>query len=94
MTQSRFFREDCYINGKWVGGPANDSGRIKVNNPATGKIVGSVPKFGRKETAEAIDAAQAAFLLWREKPAVERAELCRKFYQALMDNQKELWAAS
>ncbi len=86
MVDSRFFREDCYINGQWVGGPD----RIKVNNPATGEIIGSVPKFGRKETAAAIDAAGDAFLLWREKPAVERADLCRKFYQALMDNQKEL----
>lgn len=83
---TRFFREDCFINGQWVGGPD----RIKVNNPATGEIVGSVPKFGRKETAAAIDAAHAAFLLWREKPAAERADLCRKFYQALMDHQDPL----
>lgn len=90
MIESRFFREECYVNGAWVGGAANDPARIKVNNPATGEIIGSVPKFGRKETAAAIDAAHAAFLLWRERPAVERGELCRRFYQALMDNQKEL----
>lgn len=70
MVDSRFFREDCYINGAWVGGPD----RIKVDNPATGEIIGSVPKLGRKETADAIEAAHAAFLLWREKPAVERGE--------------------
>ena len=86
MSESRFFREDCYIDGKWVGG----RDRISVNNPATGEMIGSVPKFGRAETAHAIDAAHAAFMLWREKPAAERADLCRKFYQALMDNQKEL----
>jgi succinate-semialdehyde dehydrogenase / glutarate-semialdehyde dehydrogenase len=83
---SRFFREDCYINGQWAGGVD----RIKVNNPATGEIIGSVPKFGRKETAAAIDAAHDAFLFWREKPAAERADLCRKFYQALMDHQDSL----
>lgn len=83
---SRFFREDCYIDGRWVGG----ADRIKVNNPATGEIIGSVPKFGRKETKLAIDAAHAAFLLWREKTAAERGDICRKFYQALMDNQEAL----
>jgi succinate-semialdehyde dehydrogenase/glutarate-semialdehyde dehydrogenase len=83
---SRFFREECYIDGRWVDG----ADRIKVNNPATGEIIGSVPKFGRKETAAAIDAAHAAFLLWREKPAAERADFCRKFYQALMDHQDAL----
>lgn len=83
---SRFFREDCYIDGQWVGG----SDRIKVNNPATGEIIGSVPKLGRKETAQAVDAAHAAFLLWRERPAAERADICRKFYQAIMDHQDAL----
>ena len=83
---SRFFREDCYIDGRWVGG----RDRIKVNNPATGEIIGSVPKFGRKETGLAIDAAHAAFLQWREKTAAERGDICRKFYQGLMDNQEAL----
>lgn len=83
---SRFFKEDCYIDGRWVGGPD----RIKVNNPATAEIIGSVPKFGRKETAAAIDAAHAAFLTWREKTAAERGDICRKFYQGLMDNQDAL----
>lgn len=83
---TRLFREDCFINGQWVGGPD----RIKVNNPATGEIIGSVPKFGRKETAQAIDAAHAAFQLWREKTAADRADACRKFYQGLMDNQDAL----
>ena len=86
MTESRFFRRECFINGEWVGGGKT----IEVNNPATGEIIGSVPKFGRKETAAAIDAAQAAFVLWKARPAAERAELCRKFYQALMDNQDAL----
>jgi succinate-semialdehyde dehydrogenase/glutarate-semialdehyde dehydrogenase len=86
LSGNRFFREDCYVDGQWVGGPD----RIKVNNPATGEIIGSAPKFGRKETAQAIDAAHAAFLLWREKPAAERADVCRKFFQALMDNQDAL----
>jgi len=86
MIDSRFFREECYINGEWVGG----GGRIEVNNPATGKTIGSVPKFGRAETARAIDAAHAAFLDWRARPAAERAEACRKIFEALMDNQEEL----
>ncbi len=86
MTESRFFRQECFINGEWLGGEKT----IKVNNPATGEIIGSVPRFGRKETAAAIDAAQEAFLSWKARPAAERAEFCRKFYQALMDNQDAL----
>ncbi len=86
LSDNRFFRENCYIDGQWVGG----ADRINVNNPATGEIIGSVPRLGRKETAQAVDAAHVAFLLWREKPAAERADICRRFYQALMDNQDPL----
>jgi succinate-semialdehyde dehydrogenase/glutarate-semialdehyde dehydrogenase len=86
MPQSRFFREECFIDGAWIGGAAT----IAVNNPATGGTLGTVPKLGRKETALAIDAAHRAFGPWKDMPAGERAELCRRFYQALMDNQEEL----
>ena len=86
MKDSRFFREQCFIGGTWVGGGPG----IDVNNPATGKINCSVPKFGRSETAQAIDAAHDAFLLWRDTTAEERADLCRKFFEALMDHQDEL----
>ena len=81
----RFFREQCFINGEWVGGDG-----IDLDNPATDEIIGSVPCFGRAETARAIDAAHAAFLEWRSRPAVERAGFCRRFFEALMDNQDEL----
>lgn len=86
MIESRFFREDCYINGDWIGATE----RIPVNNPASGETIGSVPNLGRKETDHAINAAHDSFLLWRNKPASERADFCLRFYQALMDNQKEL----
>ena len=32
---------------------------IEVDNPATGEIIGTVPKLGRAETREAIEAADA-----------------------------------
>ncbi|MEQ1929074.1 MAG: NAD-dependent succinate-semialdehyde dehydrogenase [Parvularculaceae bacterium] len=86
MLDPRFFREECFIDGGWIGAAA----KIEVNNPATGKVIGTVPKFGRMETKAAIDAAQAAFIGWRTRPAAERADFSRKIYQALMDNQEAL----
>ncbi|MBI1365994.1 MAG: succinate-semialdehyde dehydrogenase [Alphaproteobacteria bacterium] len=87
MIDSKYFREECYIDGRWMkaGGDV-----IEVTNPASGKTVGSVPKFGRAETAAAIDAAHRAFADWRARPAAERAEFCRKIYESLMANQDDL----
>ncbi|MEZ5916990.1 MAG: NAD-dependent succinate-semialdehyde dehydrogenase [Parvularculaceae bacterium] len=89
MADSRFFRDKCYVNGEWIDGGGKP---IEVNNPATGDIIGSVPRFGREETQKAINAAHVAFADWKARPAAERAEYCRRFFEALMDNQAELGA--
>ncbi len=86
--ENAFFRQDCFINGAWIGASGGDT--IAVNNPATGEIIGAVPRFGRLETAQAVDAASTAFPLWRAKTADERSEYCGKVYQALMDHQAKL----
>ncbi len=87
MTNSEFLRETCYVNGKWID--AADT-RIEVNNPATGEIIGSVPRFGRAETASAIASAATAFTKWSALPAAARADYCLRFAQALMDHQDAL----
>ncbi|MES0868775.1 NAD-dependent succinate-semialdehyde dehydrogenase [Pseudovibrio sp. SCP19] len=81
-------REACLIGGKWVSG--DESNSISVNNPATGEIIGRVPRFGRTETADAIDAAQAAFAVWSKMTAVERCNLMLRWADVITDNQKEL----
>ena len=65
---TRFKREADYIGGKWVG--ADSGATIDVTDPATGKLVGRVPRAGRPETARAIDAAPVG--------AVEEAEARRR----------------
>jgi len=49
----KLFRDKCYINGEWV--EANSKDTISVNNPATLKEIGTVPKCGKEETKNAID---------------------------------------
>src|SRR5690606_26309622 len=52
--------------------------------------LGTVPKSGRAETRRAIEAAQAAFEIFRRTTALERSRLLRKLADALMDNQLAL----
>ena len=73
---SHFMREANLINGEWVQA---DSGQtIDVTNPATGLKLGTVPKSGKAETKRAIEAAEAAFHVWRKTSALERSNLLRK----------------
>ena len=84
----KLFREACYIDGRWVAAETGQS--IPVDDPATGEILGYVPKFGRLETRQAIDAAAAAFPEWRARTGKERAAVLRRWFELIMANQDDL----
>jgi succinate-semialdehyde dehydrogenase/glutarate-semialdehyde dehydrogenase len=88
LKDAQLFRQACFIDGKWVQGSA--SSVIDVDNPATGEIIGSVPKLGRAEARQAIDAAARAFPGWRAKTAKERAGVMRRWFDLMMANQDDL----
>lgn len=88
LQDPTLFRQQCYINGTWLD--AADSGTIPVNNPATGEVIGTVPKMGAAETRSAIEVANAAFPAWRARTAAERSRLLRRWYELLLENQEDL----
>jgi succinate-semialdehyde dehydrogenase/glutarate-semialdehyde dehydrogenase len=88
LSDSRLFRQACYIDGAWVEPGAR--GTIDVDNPATGETLGVVPKLGRDETRRAIEAAARAFPAWRRKTAKERASVLRRWFDLMMANQDDL----
>jgi succinate-semialdehyde dehydrogenase/glutarate-semialdehyde dehydrogenase len=86
LQDPKLFRQACYINGVWIEGRDG----IDVDNPATGEVVGSVPRLGRAETRQAIDAASRAFPAWRRKTAKERAAVMRRWFDLMLANQDDL----
>ena len=44
LTDPALFREACYIDGAWVG--ARSGATIPVDDPATGAVIGTVPRLG------------------------------------------------
>lgn len=90
FQENSLFRPFAYIDGNWV---AADSGeQIDVDNPATGEIVGRMPKLGRAETERAIEAAESAWPAWRALTAQERADILMKWYELMLEHQDELAA--
>ena len=82
------FRQQCYVNGGWID--AKSGRTIEVDNPATGEIIGAVPALGEEETRAAIEAAGAAWAGWRSRPAKERANLMRRWFDLMMAHQEDL----
>ncbi|MES2861798.1 MAG: NAD-dependent succinate-semialdehyde dehydrogenase [Pseudomonadota bacterium] len=81
-------REACLIAGEWV---TNDQW-IDVDDPATGQIIGRVPKMGAAETERAVAAAQEAMGPWAARTAKDRAVVLRRFFDLMMAHQDELAA--
>jgi len=87
LQDPRLFRQACYVDGGWIESSAHG---IDVDNPATGEVIGTVPRLGRAETRQAIDAAARAFPAWRRKTGKERAQVMRRWFDLMMANQDDL----
>ena len=88
LKDAGLFREQCYINGEWLDADSKVS--IPVTNPATGAVLGHVPRMGAAETRRAIEAADAAWPAWRAQTARERGAILRRWFELLMAHQEDL----
>ena len=88
LSDSKLFRQSCYVDGAWAN--AQSGATISVDNPATGDVIGTVPKLGAAETRAAIEAADRALPAWRKKTAKERAAVVRKWYELMLQHQEDL----
>jgi succinate-semialdehyde dehydrogenase/glutarate-semialdehyde dehydrogenase len=81
-------REACLIGGEWRTGDR----WIDVDDPATGAVIGRIPRFGAKETEEAVAAAQKAMGPWSRLTGKDRANILRRYFDLIMANQEALAA--
>src|SRR3954466_11568737 len=88
LSDPNLFRQACYIDGRWIEARANAT--IAVDNPATGAIIGTVPRLGAAETRDAIAAAARAQTAWKNQTAKERAGVMRRWFDLMIANQEDL----
>src|SRR4051812_10544472 len=88
LTDQALFREACYIDGQWI--TAGNGATIAVDNPATGRVVATVPKLGTSETRQAIEAANRAWPAWRALTAKQRGGILRQWDELVMEHQEKL----
>lgn len=88
LTDQSLFRQDAYVNGKWVQAEGGDS--LQVTNPADATPIGVVPKMGSADTRLAIDAAQIALPAWRGRVAKDRSAILRRWFDLIIANTDDL----
>src|SRR5215207_8897986 len=72
------------IGGDWVRAAGGET--IDVINPATGEVLGRVPRGG----AEDVRAAEAAYPAWRDTNATTRGALIQRWAQLIDEHSTEL----
>ena len=88
LINKSLFKQECYIGGNWV--KSSNGETIDVDNPATQKLIGVVPKCGKKETKIAIEKANTAFKVWKQKTAKERSIVLKKWHDLILKNIDDL----
>lgn len=82
LTDPALLETRNLIAGDWVAAP--DGRTISVRNPATGKEIASVPSVSRAEVSRAIAAAATAQALWAARPAKERSNILRAWFDLVV----------
>ncbi|NEJ22162.1 NADP-dependent succinate-semialdehyde dehydrogenase [Rhizobium leguminosarum] len=88
LQDPSLFRQAALVGDNWIGADPNNA--IEVNNPATGEIIGLVPKLGAAETRTAIEAARLAQKGWAARTAKDRCAVLRKWFDLMIENKEDL----
>jgi succinate-semialdehyde dehydrogenase / glutarate-semialdehyde dehydrogenase len=84
----KLLRQHALIAGEAVTGP----GRIAVDDPATGEVIGHIPDLGAADTQRAIDAAHESFPDWSRSDPHKRALFLRDWARLIDENTEGLGA--
>ena len=67
-----------------------DAGVFPSHNPATGELIASVYNASSQDYEAVVQAAEAAFAIWRKVPAPQRGEVIRQMGNALREHKDSL----
>lgn len=79
-----------FIDGRWCDATAGR--RFDVVDPANDQLIAVVPDSDADDARAAVDAAHAAFPLWRALPAKQRAALLKRWNDLILQHQGRLGA--
>lgn len=79
-----------FVNGKWTAGSSTET--FELRNPATGDVVGRVPRATKDDVREAVEVARRAFeaASWRDMEQTKRGKLLMQIAALMRQNFDEL----
>ncbi|MEW2379463.1 aldehyde dehydrogenase family protein [Micromonospora sp. NPDC047812] len=81
-------RTDFYLDGQWLAAGSGET--VAVRNPATEKVIATVPAGTAADVDRAVAAARAAFPGWADTAPTERAARLDRLHAALSARADEI----
>lgn len=89
LKEPTLFKQQAFVGGNWISA-SSSGGTIKVTDPATNHVIGSVPDLGVDHVHQAVRAAQDSFESWKRTPAKARSQILQKWSSLLLKHQQDL----
>jgi succinate-semialdehyde dehydrogenase/glutarate-semialdehyde dehydrogenase len=86
LSDKSLLKQQSFINGQWCASQSV----FDVLNPANNQVVARVSDATVSDAKKAVDAAKQALPEWSAMPAHMRANLLRKWFDLIMENQGDL----
>lgn len=86
LERAELLRTQHFISGTWQSKETT----FRIDNPATGDIIATLPDGGALEAEEAADAAYKAFPKWKATPPKRRAQALKAWHGLVIDNREDL----
>jgi succinate-semialdehyde dehydrogenase/glutarate-semialdehyde dehydrogenase len=87
LSDPSLFKHQAFINGQFVD--AKSGKTFEVIDPASDKVIGTMPEMDKTDTQIAADAAAAALPSFRKLTGLERSRMLHRWYQLIMDNAED-----
>lgn len=76
-----------YVNGEWVN---SENDKFRSFDPSSQELIGEFQTGGNKVVTSAVEAADKAFIDWKEKSTIQRADYLWDVYDELNNRKDEL----
>ena len=86
LVRADLLRAEAFIDGAWVSAERT----LDVTDPASGRLVGSVPMLGGAEADRAVAAADRALPAWRALTGKARGAVLRRWHDLMVAHADDL----
>jgi len=88
LDDQTLFCSAAFVGGVWI--EQGEEGAFALNNPSTGARIADIPRLSAGQTRAAIDAAAEALPAWRARPAKERANILRAWFNLIVEHADDV----